>query len=238
MTVNHKTNGSGGFPFNGSQIRGALFDMDGVIADTEAAHRKAWVRYLADEKIQIDLDAFMAECFGMGNREIMARLHPDQAGDPRFLDRKGDEKEEIFLELFRAGEVSPVRGLHAFLDGLRDHGIAIAAGSSAPRKNLETVLEGFAIRDRFSVIVSGSDVRNAKPDPEIFTRCREGLSLPGGVCIVLEDSIVGLRSARAAGCHVIGLATTNPAPVIEPYSDLVVNDFVELGERLFPVGEG
>ncbi|MCC5877741.1 MAG: HAD family phosphatase [Candidatus Sumerlaeia bacterium] len=222
------TNNSPGLSWNGRKIRGFLFDMDGVIADTREGHKKAWVRFLASEAEGMDLEQFMVENFGLGNREIFSKLHPDKADDPGFLDALGEEKESHFLDILAAGEVQPLSGYHAFTHGLQSRGVLMAAGSSAPRKNLVGVLETFAVMDRYSVVVSGSDVARAKPDPEIFIRCREGLGLEGSECIVLEDSMFGIEAGRKAGCHVIGLATTHPAGEIREYCDAVVSDYAEL----------
>lgn len=214
--------------WNGHRIEGFLFDMDGVIADTRESHKKAWVRFLATEKREVDLEQFMVENFGLGNREIFSRFYPDHSEDLPFLDAKGDEKEDHFLDLLAAGEVQPLPGLHAFTHALKTRGMKVATGSSAPRKNLVSVLEIFGIIDRFSTIVSGSDVSKAKPDPEIFIKCREGLGLPGEACIVLEDSMFGIEAGKAAGCHVIGIATTHTPDEIAPHCDAVVHDYIEL----------
>lgn len=214
--------------WNGHTIKGFLFDMDGVIADTMEGHKKAWVRFLASKADGMDLEKFMVDNFGLGNREIFSRLHPEKADDPAFLDALGDEKEDHFLDILAAGEVQPLPGYHAFTHGLRRRGILMAAGSSAPRKNLMTVLETFGTVDRYTTVVSGCDVAKAKPDPEIFIRCREGLGLAPEECVVLEDSMFGIEAGKRAGCHVIGLATTHTAEELNGHCDAVVADYTEL----------
>jgi HAD superfamily hydrolase (TIGR01509 family) len=209
----------------GHTVRAALFDMDGVIADTRAAHAAAWEIFLRRHGIAEDPEAFLVRVFGLGNREIFSMLHPERAHDLAFLDAMGDEKESLFLDQLAAGRVELVPGVRAMLAHLNAAGIPVALGSSAPRQNVDGVLDRFSLRQHFQAIVTGSDVPRAKPDPAIFLRCCELLAVDGPDAVVFEDSRFGLEAARRARCRVVGLATTHPRGEIAPLCDAVADDF-------------
>lgn len=219
--------------YKGRIIRGVLFDMDGVIADTRDAHCKAWQQFAEREGVQLDMDDFMRKTFGRGNDQVFCIFYNRTEPDVELFRRKGAEKEQIFLDLFKTGEVPAVAGLHDFLAHLRRARIARAVGSSAPRGNITAVLSAYDIADYFPVTVSMEDVHRAKPDPEIFTLCVERLGLAPEECVVLEDSIHGLEAARAAGCQVVGITTMHPPEEIAHLCDYSVPDFVELTKLWF-----
>ena len=222
------------FSFQGQQIRGVIFDMDGVIADTEMAHQHAWGKFIGNHAIDEEPEAFLRRVFGLGNPEIFRDLYPELSENPAKLTELAEEKEEYFRQLLHAGEVQLIPGLSEFLELLQNRGVAVALGSSAPRKNVDAVLAYFFIKDYFQVIVTGDDVEKAKPDPAIFNLCRSRLGLAADQCVVFEDSKFGLQAARRAGCHVVGLATTHNAEEIAPLADLVVSNFAELYLKLTP----
>ncbi|CAN5276815.1 HAD family hydrolase [soil metagenome] len=216
--------------WNGRAVLGVLFDMDGVIADTREGHKESWRQFAAREGQSFDMDDFMLKTFGRGNDEVLQMFYPDHPFDREFFRRKGAEKEEIFLEIFRRGAVPEVPGLRKFVSTLQNREIALAVGSSAPRGNIDAVLETFAIRGAFRSIVSMEDVKRAKPEPDIFLKCCEQLHLAPADCVVLEDSIHGLEAARAAGCRAIGITTMHTAGEITHLCDAAVPDFIALSE--------
>jgi HAD superfamily hydrolase (TIGR01509 family) len=222
--------------WNGAPIAAILFDMDGVIADTREAHKRTWGEFLQRYDFAFDPEEWMARTFGRGNGEILGVVFPEHAHDREFLWRKGEEKEEIFRALFRRGEAPAVPGVREFIALARRAGLRLAIGSSAPRGNIETILQTLGISDDFETIVSGEDAVNAKPDPEIFDRCRQAFKLDGSACVVLEDSLHGLTAAKASGCRAIGFTTMHSAEELAPHCAASVRDFFQLA-TLFGLGE-
>lgn len=218
--------------FNGAPLRAFIFDMDGVIADTKAMHQHTWEAFLREEGFTIDMDEFMRFSFGRGNRQVVGYLYPDRANDFDFLDRKGEEKEKIFCEMFRQAEPIGVPGVVEFIQRARELGIGLALGSSAPRGNVETVLAHLGIRDCFPVTVTGQDVALAKPDPAIFLKCVEQLGVPASECLVFEDSLHGLEAAKRAGNRAIAILTMHTAEETAHLSEASTPDFLGLRSGL------
>lgn len=216
------------YEWRGRAVRALIFDMDGVIADTGPAHKQAWIDWADRNGLPLDREHFMREFFGRSNLDVLPHFFPDRAHDREFIFRMGEDKEEQFLVKFRAGEIPPLEGFHELVERAVRRSFGLAVGSSAPRRNIETVLAGFNVRHLFPVTVSQQDVPVSKPAPDIFLACIAGLGLQPDECIVLEDSMHGLEAARRAGCHAIGVTTMHSAKELEDHCDLAIADFREL----------
>jgi len=202
-----------------------LLDMDGVIADTAPGHKRAWNAYMARHGRRFTDEEFLA-IFGTGNKELCRILFPDTELSPDAIKRIGDEKEALFREMSR-GLLRPYPGFHEFLDACERDGIPVAVGSSACRANVDFVLEDMGIADRFAATVSADDVRHAKPAPDIFLKAAGIVGVEPKDCLVVEDSLMGIEAAHAAGMKVVGMATTHHRDELEA-ADLVVEDFRDL----------
>ena len=214
--------------WRGRPFRGIIFDMDGVIADTRDAHAKAWEEFAHRENVPIDIHDFMLKTFGRGNNQVLEYFYPGRPFDAEFFARKGAEKEEIFLDLLRAGAVPPVPGLTDFINRLVAAGLKLSIGSSAPRRNINATISTFRIDAHFPIIVSMEDVVHAKPDPEIFLLCCKRMGLLPAECIVIEDSMHGLEAARNADCPAIGITTMHKAHEIAHLCEFSAPDFNQL----------
>ncbi len=204
-------------------IRGAIFDMDGVLVDNNRHHLAAW-KALGREMGRDFSDADILRLFGQRNREILNALLDRVPSDDELL-RYGPRKEELYREIMRPELVS-VPGLGEFLADLRANSIRMAVATSGPQENLEFVLEGLEINRFFDVLVTGPEVPRSKPYPDIFLRAAERLGFPPADCVVFEDSAPGIQAALNAGCPCVALATTHNAAELEAYGpSLIVADF-------------
>jgi beta-phosphoglucomutase family hydrolase len=187
---------------------GAIFDWDGVVVDSSAAHERAWERLAAEVGRSLP-PGFFLRSFGMKNdraiRELLGWTH-----DPAELKRLGERKEELFREEIRHRPLQPLPGVRNWLERLRAAGVPCAVGSSTPRANIECVMNSLALQGFFKVIVTGEDVQKGKPDPEVFLRAASGLGVPPERCVVFEDAPVGIEAARRGGMRVVGVAGTHP----------------------------
>jgi len=213
------------FLWEGEPVRALIFDMDGVIADTQHAHRDAWLEWAERNGIALDRETFMRDYFGRSNLDILPLFFPEHAHDRDFILRMGEDKEEHFLCLLRAGEIPPLAGFYDVVKRALDRGIGLAVGSSSPRRNVETVLSHFGVREHFAVTVSQQDVPISKPAPDIFLACVAQLGVRPEECIVLEDSLHGLAAARAAGCRAIGITTMHTDAELAGHCRLAVPHF-------------
>jgi beta-phosphoglucomutase len=208
--------------------RAAIFDMDGVLADTERFHLESWV-VLLRERFGLDVPPeVIRRTFGQSNEKIFPLLvPPENALDPAAIPRLSDEKEALYREVAR-GRVRPIPGVETFLDWLVRRGIPAAVGTSGSRENVRFILEEFGWEGRFQVLVDRSMFRASKPAPDCFLEAARRLGVRADSTVVFEDSIHGLLAARAAGAAPVGIATTHGEETIRHLGRWTFRDFREI----------
>lgn len=190
-------------------IRAVLFDLDGVLIDSGAAHAEAWARFAEGEGVALP-PGFFAETFGLPNARILPRLFPGRSLGAAELRALGERKEAIFREVV-GDHVAWLPGAEALLEALAAAGVPRGLFSSTPRSNLDFLDDRLQLSAHLPVILSGDDVAEGKPAPDGWMALAARLGVPPAACVVLEDAPGGLRGARAAGCRAIGFATSHPA---------------------------
>jgi HAD superfamily hydrolase (TIGR01509 family) len=185
---------------------GLIFDLDGVVVDSNPVHMVSWRIYLRRHGVEPPED-FEQRMYGLRNDDIVRDLFGTGL-DPAEVDRRGTEKEALYREMM--GPVLQehlVPGVFSFLE--RHQGVPMAVATNGERANADFVLENGGMRRYFRVVVDGGQVSRPKPDPEIYFRTAALLGLPPVDCIVFEDSRAGVEAARAAGNRVVALTTTH-----------------------------
>jgi HAD superfamily hydrolase (TIGR01509 family) len=202
--------------------------MDGVLVDNMKIHMEAFAEIARRYGAKTDT-GFVLGMAGRGNDEIFRTIFPPEIVESVGTAALGDEKEAIYREMY-APALKATEGLVALLRELRDRGVRIAVGSSAPTANLDFVFDGLGLRPCFDVVVGADMVRRCKPDPEIYLRALSELGLAAGECLVFEDAMAGIESARAAGIKVVALSTSIDLPTLRRTPGVVraVRDFTEL----------
>lgn len=195
-------------PVPARPTRGVIFDMDGVLVLTAEAHFRAWRAVGAVHGVEITREAF-EHSFGRTNPDCI-RLLIDPDPSEALVREIADEKERTYRDLVRA-DIPLAPGARGVLESLRDAGLVMGVGSSAPRENLDMILDGAGIRGFFGAVVDSSMVTRGKPAPDVFLTAARMLGLEPGACAVIEDAPAGIEAARAAAMTAIGLATTHPA---------------------------
>ena len=179
--------------------KGAIFDQDGLMFDTEAIFSQAWTQ--ASEKLGIALPAgfrtAVSGSSGDGMRQIIRRYMPGT--DPDALMKL---TYQISYEI-QSHTLPEKPGLHEILDFFQSRGVKMAVASSSHRGPVERNLERSGIRAYFDVVVSGEDVSHSKPDPEAFLTAAAKIGLAPSDCYVFEDSFNGVRAGHAAGCFTV-----------------------------------
>jgi len=189
-------------------LQGAIFDMDGVLLDNLNFHLAAW-RQLGRELGRSLTDEEIRSVFGQRNFEMLTSLiglhfHEEEAS------RHAERKEELYRSMIRPKlQQTAVPGVLGFLRTLQREGLRIALATSGPVENADLVLRGFAITDVFSAVITGVDVTESKPNPEVFLLAAKRLGLAPMECAVFEDSIAGVQAALRAQCLCIGVSTTH-----------------------------
>jgi HAD superfamily hydrolase (TIGR01509 family) len=210
--------------------RAVIFDLDGVIVDSEPLHQLSF-RQLFDElgvepKGIDDWQHFIGTSDRHGLIEMLDGREVDQSLDA-LLERKG----ELFLDLLR--ERSPLYpDIPVLVEALEKHyRLAVASGSL--RSAIAGALELNGLRRHFKATVSVQDVPHGKPAPDLFLRAAELISEAPPACVVIEDSAAGVTAAKAAGMRVIAVTNTSPAGRLA-HADIVVEDYGKVRELLLP----
>ena len=182
-----------------------IFDMDGVIIDSNPMHRESWEVFNRRYGLETT-EAMHQSMYGKRNDQIVRDFfgHAITASE---VDARGRAKEQLYREMM-AGRTEGllVPGLRTFLDRHRDLPLAVA--SNAEPENVAFILEEARLRTYFRVVVDGHQVHNPKPHPDVYLRAAELLETEPANCVVFEDSYSGAAAAVAAGMPVIGLRTT------------------------------
>jgi len=210
-----------------------LWDMDGTLVDSEEYHWLSWRDTMALEGVAITHDQFL-KTFGQRNDSILPQWL--KAGSSaEHMQWVGDSKEELYRKLVHQGDLKPLPGVMEWVRRLREQGWRQAVASSAPRKNIEVVLEVLGMASFFDALVSAEDVTAGKPDPQVFQKGAERLGMPASRCIVVEDAVPGVEAARRAGMRCIGVSRkgllTGADVVVRSLVDLPIGTFEELSHR-------
>jgi beta-phosphoglucomutase len=210
--------------------RAALFDMDGVIADTMPLHFESWRRAFEELGISIDQrDVYMRE--GMTST-AMARDIAGSRGvalSDDVMKKLVDDKTRMFNVM--VGECARAYdGVEETLKMLRNNGLKLALVTGSRRESARGVLRKIGLENAFEVLIAAEDVAEGKPGPEPYARAMTILNLPALDCLVVENAPLGVMSAKAAKAgYVIALATTLDASCLAQ-ADEVVPSFSELGQ--------
>lgn len=208
--------------------RAFIFDMDGTIIDNMPVHIRTWLEMLSGMDIDVTSEEFLRRANGRTNGEIM-RMLIDPAMTDDQVQALADRKEARYRELY-GPQMETVTGFRELVQQAKAIGIKLAVATSAPRENVDFVLDGLGIRGEFDAVVDAEGIEKSKPDPEIFLTAAKRLGVTPAECVVFEDSYAGLEAARRAGMTVIALATTHEAEAFAEltYLDRIVGDFSEV----------
>ena len=205
-------------------IKGVIFDMDGVVVDNHQFHFKAWMAFAEKYKFELNEEIYRDKYNGKVNAELF-RMNFGNISDEE-VQKYTDEKEKMYHELY-APHMKAHTGLVEFLDLLRKEKIKIALGTSAPTMNVDFTLDALKLRHYFEVIVDGPQVSKGKPDPQVYQLCAMRLGLEPKDCVVFEDSLAGLESGMRAGCQIVGVATSHKPYELEGKTQIIIHDFTE-----------
>jgi HAD superfamily hydrolase (TIGR01509 family) len=189
---------------------GFIFDWDGVVIDSHAAHEESW-ELLFQELSRPMPEGFFKRTFGMRNQQIIPMCFDFvQEGDAAEIARLGDRKEELYRDILRRDGITPLAGVVTLLREMRSLGVPTCVGSSTPRKNIETVMAMAGLEGLFDGVVSAEDVTVGKPDPQVFLKAAGKIERAPARCDVFEDAHVGIEAGKRAGMKVVAVATTHP----------------------------
>lgn len=202
-----------------------LFDMDGVIVDTNPAHKKAILKFCSRYDKNLSDEDMKKFIWGRTNKEWIRHLFGEGISDAQ-LKIYADEKELLFRTIYEP-DVKLLNGLEQFLKMLEENNIPKAIGTSAPRANVDFIFKHTGIEKYFDTVLDERAVTIGKPNPEIYLKAATALNFDPVDCIVIEDSLAGIESGKRAGCKVIGITTTHSDAELSQ-ADLTATDFTTL----------
>lgn len=201
-----------------------IFDMDGVIIDSEPIHFRMMKKYLEELGIQISEEEWN-EYTGMANKEIFASLKLKYD-----LQQTAEDLTTVYMARYidflnSAKGIKPIAGVVALIREIHGIGLPLALASSASPKNIAIVLEKFQLGGYFEIAVSGCNMAASKPAPDIYFHVAEMLKVNPSECVVIEDSTNGLKAAKAAGMACIAYSNPNSGKQDLSLADAVIDSF-------------
>lgn len=201
------------------EFKAALFDLDGVVFDTEPQYSIFWGgqfrRYYPEHPGVEQLIK------GMTLVEIYEKYFQDKDIQER-ITRELDEFEQTMDFVY-------VKGFENYVKSLRGRGVKTAVVTSSNMAKMENVYRKRPeFKTYFDAILTSEDFAESKPSPDCYQRAAQRFGLTKDECVVFEDSFNGFKSGRAAGMYVVGLATTNSPESIAPFADRVIKEYVEM----------
>ena len=212
-------------------LAGVIFDVDGVLIDSYTPHFQSWRQVAARHGIDYTEEMF-ATGFGMTSRAIIAKQWGRDDLSQADIDQIDEEKEAAYRDLV-ADNFPLMPGATDIVRQLAGAGFRVGVGSSGPPQNVELAVKQLEIGASLTAIVTGRDVTQGKPDPQIFLKAAEKLGLPPNRCAVVEDAPAGVAAAKAAGMVCIGFTSTGRTRADVQAADFIINALADLSPELF-----
>ena len=194
-------------------IKAVIFDLDGVIVSTDDCHYEAWKKMADEEGIYFDktINNRLRGVSRMESLEIVLERAVKEYSDEEKLqlaERKNGYYKEFITKL-TPNDILP--GAKENLEELRKNGIKIAIGSSS--KNTPVILKQIGLDNYFDAVSDGNNITNSKPDPEVFLKAADMLSIPYGECMIVEDADAGIEAGKRAGMKTLSVHGAKGADV-------------------------
>ena len=187
-------------------IKGVIFDMDGVLVDSEKFICEAAVRMFAERGVIVKPEDFIP-FIGAGENRYLGGV-AEKYGFKLDLERDKARTYELYGQIVK-GRLQPLPGVLDFIRKCRAKGLELAVATSADKVKMLTNLREIGLPETtFDAVVNGLDVKKKKPDPEIFLTAARKLKLKASDCLIVEDAVNGIAAAKAAGAKTLGITTS------------------------------
>lgn len=207
-------------------MKAVIFDLDGVLIDSEPLHALADNQLLTESGIEAP-ETYFDRFVGWTNKAMWEEIKKDYNIAPDAEELMGLQL-PLKLKLLKEGDYKPVSGITELLEQIKKMEIPMAIASSSPRQFIEEVLVKIGIMNYFTIWLSGEEVALSKPEPDIFLKVAELLNVKPHECLVIEDSTSGIIAAKRAGMRCIGYKNVNSGNQDLSAADLIVHKIEEI----------
>lgn len=205
-----------------------IFDMDGVIYDSEPIHARAKKQVLAEYGIDISAER-LATFVGRSSRDFYGTMVEENPACGASWQELAKKKHDLYRKLLTEDRsIQAIPGVRELLERIKAAGYLIGLGSSSTMEMINLVLNRFDLKKYFSVVVSGDELPRSKPDPLIFLTVAEKLGVAPTDCVVIEDAGAGVAAAKAAGMYCIGYNNPNSGPQNLSGADMIVGSHYDI----------
>lgn len=206
-------------------IKAVIFDMDGVLINSQETHYKADIMALSECGFNVDL-SFVMKGAGTSTLERFSKWK-NELGYEKDAKEVSIRREEMMKELLINDGVDGVKGAKELLMDIKKNNIKTAVASSSAYDLIYTVIDALGERELFDKILSGEDVENGKPAPDVFLKAAELLGVEPSECIVIEDSTNGVKAGVAAGMRVLGYINPTSGEQDLSKASCITDDFTK-----------
>lgn len=213
-------------------IKCVIFDMDGVLIDTEPLHYEVWQEVFAERGLIIDFENYK-DCIGSTRKflyELILKNYERDFRDDPSLPKRFIEIKDKFLE---EHGIPQIEGVTETVKTLHEKGYKLAVASSSPLRYINFAMEKLGIASCFDLLFSGEQVKNPKPAPDTFLAVSEKLGIAPDECVVIEDSENGSKAAKAANMYCLGFANPHSGDQDLSAANEIFYPFSELLDRIF-----
>ena len=214
-----------------NKFKAVIFDMDGVLVDSQPYHFKADIDTMAEYGVIKD-QKFYESFAGTLTADRMRTLK-EMFGLDVPVEEMTIKREYMILDIMGKEDIKPVLGIPEFLRSIKEKGLTTAVASSSDYKLINLILDRLKIAKYFDSVTSGSDVKRGKPSPDVFLLAAERIGIEPAECLVVEDSENGVKAAKAAGMKALGYINPTSGKQDLSLADFITDDFKKISIDMF-----
>jgi len=207
-----------------AKLEAVIWDLDGVLANTASYHLSAWQETFQKRGMKFT-EADFRRSFGQRNDTIIRNTLGGKTAQGE-IEAIAGEKEATFRRMI-GQKIEPIPGAVELVYSLRRQGVKMAIASSTPIENIQLITGSLGVANCFQAIVTGHDVTEGKPNPQVFLEAAKRLGAEPENCIVIEDAVAGVTAAKRAGMHCVAVTSTRSRESLKQ-ADLIIKTLEEI----------